>query len=813
MERRIRTVLYYDQFFFRTEIELLHVPIIQRLYDLRQLGFADKIFVDASHTRFSHVLGVMEQATNISAAIQRNLTQGREQTHSFNLGDESYTPAELVENLQQKQKALRLIALFHDITHGPYGHTLEDEIELFKEKHDHPERQAEAFWVFLNQFIAWAIYNYFGSLTRENLPEEIIQLPNSGKSLAILGKALKGDAIISTLKKLELSESDYIECVCNIFKIFLEHLKKLKDISSKSLLPGEYFELIPDLHFAFNALLHLEIIHKAKIIDAIVPTAMNYPFNQLLVKIIESNSEIILSEIDEFNPHRDSFYLDIIGNTICADLLDYAKRDSTSAGLKLDYDSNRIIDNFTLTVKETTFAVNCEDPVKRKYAESIKGRSLRTAVSVFNKKLRLDVIGELMNLLQVRYFVYERMLFHPTKCIAGALLGKAIQCLGMTEIPEDLKFKGDSVFLENLVQAAESILNSTGQVKDLSPLAKILMDNYSTLPEETKYLEILKNFIQSNATKDYFSDLCRELNEGEEDFFADEFVFTENNKPIFTEIVTKKLKEHKRWLRPSVEDYKIRLNIGLELLGRIRARQYPRRVFIMLPIEMETTTAIRKTTPELVAEKFLNPRIRLAAEVEIERRCGLPEGSCIIHCPPASGPKKIANVLITDYGDSASEAVPLKMINDLDCEYKSIFSNHAKMINALESQYSSIWRLTVSITPPMDLNYKNHQKHIASVISEILTDGANKMALPEKGSFLKEVAASIVSVNLDDTLPSNRVVELKEALFNAARLLPEVQGFLSGQLAANSDDLNYNSADKLAKRIVVAPEHFIFPNE
>lgn len=40
--------------------------------------------------------------------------------------------------------------------------------------------------------------------------------------------------------------------------------------------------------------------------------------------------------------------LDIVGNTVCADLLDYAKRDSYFAGLRLDYDPDRIAENFTL---------------------------------------------------------------------------------------------------------------------------------------------------------------------------------------------------------------------------------------------------------------------------------------------------------------------------------------------------------------------------------------------------------------------------------------------------------------------------------
>jgi hypothetical protein len=55
-----------------------------------------------------------------------------------------------------------------------------------------------------------------------------------------------------------------------------------------------------------------------------------------------------LEEKYSFDKHRDAYMLDIIGNTVCADLLDYAQRDSHFAGIKLGYDSDRIAENFTL---------------------------------------------------------------------------------------------------------------------------------------------------------------------------------------------------------------------------------------------------------------------------------------------------------------------------------------------------------------------------------------------------------------------------------------------------------------------------------
>lgn len=167
MNRRIRTILYNDQRFWNTEIEILHTPIFQRMYGLKQLGFTDKIFVDSSHSRFSHVLGVLEQSSNIQKAIVDNLSNGLAQKEPYKFGSENQLISvdELKLHLQRKHKALRLMGLFHDITHGPFGHTLEDEIQLFTQKHDEPKRQAEAFWEFFHQFLSWTFINHYKDLS------------------------------------------------------------------------------------------------------------------------------------------------------------------------------------------------------------------------------------------------------------------------------------------------------------------------------------------------------------------------------------------------------------------------------------------------------------------------------------------------------------------------------------------------------------------------------------------------------------------------------------------------------------------------
>jgi len=106
--------------------------------------------------------------------------------------------------------------------------------------------------------------------------------------------------------------------------------------------------LLANLHVAMTALLHLELLHKNKPQRKHIPDQAGYPFQKLIEGILSGTASRALPLTFGFRPQRDAYMLDIVGNTVCADLLDYAKRDSHFANLKLDYDAERIAENFTL---------------------------------------------------------------------------------------------------------------------------------------------------------------------------------------------------------------------------------------------------------------------------------------------------------------------------------------------------------------------------------------------------------------------------------------------------------------------------------
>lgn len=97
------------------EMRIVHTAAFQRLHGCRQLGLAHLVYPAAKHSRFEHVLGVMQVATKIANGLR---------DHPL------FSDKELI-------KVLRLAALLHDMGHVPFGHTLEDEMPTIP-KHDDP---------------------------------------------------------------------------------------------------------------------------------------------------------------------------------------------------------------------------------------------------------------------------------------------------------------------------------------------------------------------------------------------------------------------------------------------------------------------------------------------------------------------------------------------------------------------------------------------------------------------------------------------------------------------------------------------------
>jgi hypothetical protein len=100
---------------------------------------------------------------------------------------------------------------------------------------------------------------------------------------------------------------------------------------------------------------------------------------------------------------RYPFAADLIGDTFCADLLDYSLRDSYFAGL-IDRVDTRLINHVTI------------------------GRPNRVVLDLGDKsrQVRRDIVAEAVHLLLVRYSLMEKVVYHHTKVRASAMIIEAV---------------------------------------------------------------------------------------------------------------------------------------------------------------------------------------------------------------------------------------------------------------------------------------------------------------------------------------------------------------------------------------------------
>ena len=100
--------LYNYIYLERDELALFNHPAFQRLRSIRQLGFSDEAFPSATHTRFTHSLGVSHLAGEAFDSI-------------FEKNKGLLTK----EKKQLFRKSLRMASLLHDLGHGPFSHSSE----------------------------------------------------------------------------------------------------------------------------------------------------------------------------------------------------------------------------------------------------------------------------------------------------------------------------------------------------------------------------------------------------------------------------------------------------------------------------------------------------------------------------------------------------------------------------------------------------------------------------------------------------------------------------------------------------------------
>ncbi len=105
------------------------------------------------------------------------------------------------------------------------------------------------------------------------------------------------------------------------------------------------------------------------------------------------------------------FVHDLVSNTVCADLLDYIRRDDFFCNLRIGLQYQFL--NYLYLDRED------KSPSSRKRVFVRLAKSEGTP--------RRDTLSDLCRLMEARYMIAERVYFHHAKVIAGTMLGRAIQ--------------------------------------------------------------------------------------------------------------------------------------------------------------------------------------------------------------------------------------------------------------------------------------------------------------------------------------------------------------------------------------------------
>jgi len=143
---------------------------------------------------------------------------------------------------------------------------------------------------------------------------------------------------------------------------------------------------------------------------------------------------------------------DIVGNTICADLIDYVVRDSYFTGLKLSSET-RILETFSII-------------------GSSREKARLTLLLVRKGRLRHDYLSEAIQFLRERYHLAEKVYYHRVKSALSVMVIGTVYAyfeamkkrVKEQELMEQLMQMGDESLIYKLAQDAEQRLKSPDQL-------------------------------------------------------------------------------------------------------------------------------------------------------------------------------------------------------------------------------------------------------------------------------------------------------------------------------------------------------------
>jgi HD superfamily phosphohydrolase len=180
---------------------------------------------------------------------------------------------------------------------------------------------------------------------------------------------------------------------------------------------------------------------------------MKKPFCQVVQELDENDSPIHKlvkkSWTDTLRNYSFApYFADIVGDTICADYLDYLRRDPTNVGLDVLRD-DRVISRFYVGKEEA------DEPRLYRMALSLVDRSGHQ---------RLDTCTGVIDLVRQRFRFAEIIYYHKTKVSASAMFAKAIKLIGK---PADVGPEKQTLHIEDIGALRMDLCEAPEKIGDL----------------------------------------------------------------------------------------------------------------------------------------------------------------------------------------------------------------------------------------------------------------------------------------------------------------------------------------------------------
>lgn len=437
---------------YPAEEQVVATPAFQRLRKLNQLGMSYIAFPGATHRRFEHVLGTVHLTDKIIRAI--NYSCDKPDPLNNTLWNKVRT------KLNPREVAFtRLAALLHDIGHLPFGHTVEDELKALKGKHDesarlhtvltktkwsavddldfldesHRKRIGQSLEDIINEEYGPLMHDQSGLADADSLQQELsctftLQDPNGSNLKEVRIKASRA-ALLLALKHRESNKAfDELEPFLTILG------SKGEETSPKSLDESQTEYIVERLRthaeawdsLRLRSLLTLDLkvddnsltflVTPSQLVQLIILKPGQLPVEVDVTPEVEfkqADREIVAQAI-ELALEKQGFRLgvcrDIVGNTICADLLDYLHRDWYHTG-RLKEPDERIFQYVELRIPQ--------GPGQRAQTKLVLTLDSPSGP-------RSDGISVILDLLESRYQLAETVLFHKTKLKATAMLERSL---------------------------------------------------------------------------------------------------------------------------------------------------------------------------------------------------------------------------------------------------------------------------------------------------------------------------------------------------------------------------------------------------